>query len=101
MKLVYTEQAVNSLQEVLEFLSTVQHIPDEKILEIRNQILDAVDALLEHPSIGQEEPFWVNLGWQHRRLVEGHYKIIYRVEDEYIYITDIFDSLQDPDKMKG
>lgn len=41
MKLVYTEQAVNSLQEVLEFLSEVQHIPDEKILEIRNQILDA------------------------------------------------------------
>jgi len=86
---------------VLEFLSAVQHIPDEKILEIRNQILDAVDALLEHPSIGQEEPFLVNLGRHYRRLVEGHYKIIYRIEDEYIYITDIFDSRQDPDKMKG
>lgn len=86
---------------MLEFLSAVQHIPDEKILEIRNQILDAVDALLEHPSIGQEEPFLVNLGWHYRRLVEGHYKIIYRIEDEYIYITDIFDSCQDPDKMKG
>ena len=101
MKLVYTEQAVNSLQEVLEFLSAVQHIPDEKILEIRNQILDAVDALLEHPSIGQEEPFLVSLGRYYWRLVEGHYKIIYRIEGEYIYITDIFDSLQDPDKMKG
>lgn len=100
MKLVYTEQAVNSLREVLEFLSEVQHIPDEKILEIRNQILDAADALLEHPSIGQEEPFLVNLGRQHRRLVEGHYKIIYRIEGEYIYITDIFDSRQDPDKMQ-
>jgi len=43
----------------------------------------------------------VNLGWHYRRLVEGHYKIIYRIEDEYIYITDIFDSCQDPDKMKG
>ena len=30
-----------------------------------------------------------------------HYKIIYRVVGEYIYVTDIFDSRQDPDKMKG
>jgi hypothetical protein len=37
----------------------------------------------------------------HRRLVESHYKIIYRVVGEYIYVTDIFDSRQDPDKMKG
>ena len=37
----------------------------------------------------------------HRRLIESHFKIIYRVIGDCIYITDIFDSRQDADKMKG
>lgn len=41
------------------------------------------------------------MGKEHRRIIEGHYKIIYRVEGQAIYITDIFDSRQDPNKMKG
>lgn len=42
-----------------------------------------------------------HLGKLHRRIIEGNYKIIYRVEGENIYITDIFDSRQNPDKMRG
>lgn len=45
--------------------------------------------------------FLEHLGLGHRRLIESHYKIIYRVVGEYIYVTDIFDSRQDPEKMKG
>ena len=41
----------------------------------------------------------LNLG--HRRIVTDHYKIIYRIEDQVIYITDIFDTRQNPGKMKG
>ena len=48
-----------------------------------------------------EGPFLEHLGLGHRPIIEGHFKIIYKVEGEYIYITDIFDSRQDPDKMKG
>ncbi len=76
-------------------------VSHEKLIEIRNQILDTADTLLSQPLKGQSEPFLEHMELDHRRLVEGHYKIIYRVEEEYIYITDIFDSRQDPDKMKG
>lgn len=99
MKLVYTEQALFSLEEELNFIAA--KVPHEKLLEIRNKILDAADKLLLHPLQGQEETFLVHLGLGHRRLVVSHYKIIYRITEEYIYITDIFDSRQDPDKMKG
>ncbi len=99
MKLVYTEQALNSFEDVLVFLAPkVQH---EKLNEIRNRILNAADTLLQHPLKGQLEPNLKHLRLYHRRIIEGHYKIIYRVTKEYIYITDIFDSRQDPDKMKG
>ncbi|MCL4484092.1 MAG: type II toxin-antitoxin system RelE/ParE family toxin [Bacteroidetes bacterium] len=99
MKLVYTEQALASLEEALEFIAT--KISHEKLIEIRDRILDKADTLLLQPFNGQKEPFLEHLGLGHRRLVESHYKIIYRVVGEYIYVTDIFDSRQDPDKMKG
>lgn len=35
----------------------------------------------------------------HRRLVVGHFKIIYRILPGEIIVLDIFDSRQDPDRM--
>jgi toxin ParE1/3/4 len=98
MKLVYTEQALVSLKESLDLIAP--KVSHEKLIEIRDRILDTADTLLLHPLKGQKEPFLEHLGLGHRRLVESHYKIIYRVEGEHIYVTDIFDSRQDPDKMK-
>jgi toxin ParE1/3/4 len=99
MKLVYTEQALISLEEVLEFIAP--KISYEKLIEIRDKILDTTETLLEQPLAGQKEYLLEHLQLGHRRIVEGHYKIIYKVVGEYIYITDIFDSRQDPAKMKG
>ena len=99
MKLVYTEQALISLEETLEFIAL--SVSQEKLIEIRNRILDRADTLLKQPLIGQKEPFLDHLGLGHRRLIEGHCKIIYKVVSDCIYITDIFDSRQDPEKMKG
>ncbi len=99
MKLVYTEQALFSLEETLNFIAP--KVTYEKLIETRDKILDTADTLLEQPLQGQTEPYLEHLGLGHRRIIEGHYKIIYKVVGEYIYITDIFDSRQDPDKMKG
>lgn len=99
MKLVYTEQALTSLEEALEFIAP--KVSFGKLMEIRDKILDKADTLLLNPLKGQKEPYLEHLGLNHRRIVQSHYKIIYRIIGEYIYITDIFDSRQDPDKMKG
>jgi toxin ParE1/3/4 len=98
MKLVYTEQALESLIETLEFVAP--KVTEEKLKIIRAKILDVADSLLKNPLKGQKEPYLEHLGLGHRRLVENHYKIIYRIEGDYIYITDVFDSRQDPEKMK-
>ena len=89
MKLVYTEQALVSLEESLEFIAP--KVTHEKLIEIRDRILDTADTLLLQPLKGQKEPQLEHLDLDHRRIIESHYKIIYRVVGEYIYITDIFD----------
>lgn len=99
MKLFYTRQALASLQECLDFFPP--EVSSEKVNEIRDQILAKADRLLNNPTIGQQEEYLEHMGQSHRRIIEGNYKIIYRVEGENIYITDIFDSRQDPYKMKG
>lgn len=72
-----------------------------KFIAISDRILDTAEALLKQPFMGQEEPMLEYLGSGHRRLIVGHCNIIYKVVDEYIYNTDIFDSRQDSEKMKG
>lgn len=99
MKLFYTRRALESLQECLDFFP--HDVPSEKVNEIRDQILAKADKLLQNPNIGQREEYLEHLGKSHRRIIEGNYKIIYRIEGESIYITDIFDSRQNPDKMRG
>jgi toxin ParE1/3/4 len=99
MKLLYTEQAIESLNEALDFIAP--KVTNKKLSEIRNQILDKADTLIDQPLKGQIEPLFEHLNLEHRRLVEGNYKIIYRIDGSIIYVTDIFDSRQDPSKMKG
>ena len=99
MKLVYTEQAVASLQECMDFF--LHEVPSEKVNEIRDKILAKADKLLANPYIGQQEEYLEHVGQSHRRVIEGNYKIIYKIEGDAIFVTDIFDSRQDPAKMKG
>jgi toxin ParE1/3/4 len=61
----------------------------------------AVTRLLEQfPFGGQVEPWLAHKGLGHRRVVVGNYKVVYRVHQEEVRILDVFDSRQDPWKMK-
>lgn len=99
MKIQYTEQSLISLQESLDFIS--KDVSLEKLIEIRDQILNSTDILLKYPKLGKKEEYLEHLKLGHRRIIEGHYKIIYRTDKSIIYITDIFDTRQEPKKMKG
>jgi plasmid stabilization system protein ParE len=83
----------------LEFIAP--HVSNETLEITRNKIVDRADKLVKNPSSGRREEYLEHLGLNHRRVIESHYKIIYRIIAQTIYITDIFDSRQDPVKMKG
>lgn len=67
--------------------------------KIRANILKKALLLRSLPEIGQEEETLKKLKLGHRYLVEGNYKIIYRIIGEKILVTDIFDTRQNPNKM--
>lgn len=99
MRLVMTESAWRSLDQAIYVLSV--RWDDRVVDRIVAEIWEHIDIVLQYPLGGQLEEDLAELGRQHRRMVCGHFKIIYFVEGEDLYVTDIFDSRQDPGKMKG
>ena len=98
MKGIYfTEQALGSLEEILSFLSCTMH--EDAVLRVRDKIIAQIETLQQHPYKGQQEEYLKHIELGHRRLIADRYKIIYRILEKSIYITDIFDTRQDPSKM--
>lgn len=98
MKVLYTEQSFESLEEIKKLLSK-NHNP-KKVEEIRTKILNKAESLVDFSERGQIEESLLSLNKGHRYILEKHTKIIYRVIGKIIYITDFFDTRQDPSKMK-
>lgn len=47
--------------------------------------------------MGAIEALLAELGLEHRYIVEENFKIIYRIAEETIYITDIFNTRRSPE----
>ena len=70
--------------------------------KLRKAIVVKTKLLAKNPQMGQIEEYLLNLNQDHRYLVvESKYKLIYLVKERIIYITDIFDTRQNPDKIRG
>jgi toxin ParE1/3/4 len=98
MRLVVTEPAKLRLKEIHDYYK--ENVSIKVADKIKSGIISKLKYIEANPQIGQEEEFLKELGLGHRRMVEGNYKIIYRISSDIIYVTDIFDSRQDPIKMK-
>ena len=97
MKVIWTDFASNSLFEIYKYY---KEEANESIAQrIKFKIFSATRQLKKHPLSGQVETNLQKLGEDHRYLVEGNYKIIYKRIKEGILITDVFDTRQDPVKI--
>ncbi|MBK6266386.1 type II toxin-antitoxin system RelE/ParE family toxin [Marivirga sp. S37H4] len=101
MKVILTEQSLIRLEKSLRFYLEELEIPEAQVIKIKNRLIGKAKTLSKSPHKGQYEPYLSKLKQGHRRLIEGNFKIIYRVEGNTIYIVDFFDSRDDPKKMKG
>lgn len=99
MRLVVTEPAKLHLREIHDYYK--QFVSKKIADKIKRGIIEKLKTLKDNPRIGQKEEFFEHLKLNHHRLVHGNYKIVYRIEAETIFVTDIFDARQNPDKILG
>jgi plasmid stabilization system protein ParE len=97
MKVYWTKFALNSLSEVYKYYKINVSITIAN--NIRQGILSSTNQLEKHTLSGQIEENLLNLGKGHRYIIRGNYKIIYNIQNQKVYVTDVFDTRQNPDKI--
>ena len=100
MKVRFTANSRRRLQQIRSYHTKNGNA--SKGRKISKAIFREAKKLEDHPYLGQEEEQLQELEQGHRYLlVDKLYKVIYRIISPFIFITDIFDTRQDPDNMKG
>ena len=97
MLIIWTKPAKKDLRKIFNYFKLKVSINLAR--KITNSIL-AKTSILETHNIGVKEQVLAQLQQEHRYIIEGNYKIIYLIKDSAVYITHVFDSRQNPDKLK-
>lgn len=91
---IWSVFASENLKEIYQYH---KKIANERVAtKIKRMIFDSTRLLTMQPNSGQIE-FWLeSLEEEHRYLVVGNYKIVYKKVSEGVLITDVFDTRQNP-----
>jgi len=97
MKIIWTDFAIENLKDIFDYYSNKAN---KKVAhKIRKQILASTKQLINNAKSGQIELNLKKLNQNHRYIVCGNYKVIYKIQNNKIIINDIFDGRQNPIKM--
>ena len=98
MKVFWTKFALDSLFDIYKYYKN--NVRVNIACNIRDSILSSTNQLEKHSLSGQNEEFLIDLDEGHRYIIRGNYKIIYKIQNQKVYVTDVFDTRQSPDKIK-
>ena len=97
MHVTWTLPAKYRLKEI--FLYYKHHATLQTANKITTSLLNATKALSANPKMGNREKLLQHKKEEYRYLVEGNYKIIYKINSKAIFIIDVFDCRQNPKKL--
>ena len=97
MNVFWTKFALNSLSAIYKYYKV--NVSLTIATNIRDGILSSTNQLEKHSLSGQIEVNLLDLEKGHRYIIRGNYKIIYMIQNRNVYVTDVFDTRQNPDKL--
>src|SRR5437016_3336445 len=97
MKIIWSTRALKDIDLILDYYSSVATW--KVAAEITNRIYARAGQLIDFPLSGPRQFIRNRSKKGLRYLVEGNYKIIYRIVENEIHIETIFDTRQNPKKM--
>ena len=97
MEVIITDFAKSQLKAI--FIYYAAEVSETTASKLIDKIINSINELERLPSIGTKEPLLAELESNHKYIIAGNYKIIFLRANEIIYITDIFDCRQNPNKI--
>ncbi|HYF67738.1 MAG TPA: type II toxin-antitoxin system RelE/ParE family toxin [Ohtaekwangia sp.] len=98
VKVIWSTEALVDLEIIYDFLAERSQQAAQSVIE---KILSRVRQIETFPESGAKQVVLKNTDKDYRYLVEGNYKIIYRITDQQAYIATVFDTRYNPDKLKA
>jgi len=96
IQVIWTDESLNDLEVINDFLSEKSVKAAKKIVQ---SILERTRQLETFPKSGSLQETDKALSRSYRYLAEGHYKIIYSLDEKALYVEAIVDTRQGPDKL--
>ena len=93
----WSTEALVDLETIYDFLAERSQSSAQNVVE---KLLSRSRQIETFPESGVEQRELQRADRQYRYLVEGNYKIIYRVSGQHAYIAAVFDTRINPDKLK-
>lgn len=99
-KIIWSEFAETQLDEIYAYYK--QNAGQRAAQKLLHEIINEPKKLIQSPQIGQEEELLKERKINYRYLVFKNYKLIYSIDTEngFIKIADVFDTRQNPPKLK-
>lgn len=95
---VWSDSAIQELRDIYDYYN---HKAGKKVAdEITNSIVDMTINLEDAPRLGQTEELLTSFNREVRYLINGNYKIVYLLEENFATIATVFDCRQNPKKLK-
>jgi toxin ParE1/3/4 len=100
MKIAWSHFAETQLDEIYDYY--LKKAGEKTASSLVVSIIRHADYLCENPKAGQEEELLKDRKTEYRYIVYKNYKIIYSVDEQlqFIKIADVFDTRQNPVKIK-
>ena len=98
---VVTRFAITQINFIYNYYCFYVSVKVAKML--KSQIIASIKTLKKVDVEWQEDIYLADLNKNHKRLICGNYKIIYYFVpiENIVYVTDVFDSRQDPFNENG
>ncbi len=99
-EIIWSNFAEKELDRIFKYYSEVASVSIAK--KILHKLISEPNKLLVNPNLGQREEFLMHRAVEYRYLIYKQFKLIYSVDfkKKWIKIADVFDSRQNPQKMK-
>ena len=99
MKVTVSPEALRRFRETISLYRT--YMTKREVAERSVQVKEVLRSLKESAGHGdfEDQLEMPADGIRYRSMITGHFKVVYRVVDEVVQVSDIFDSRQDPGKM--
>ena len=96
-EIIWSDEALQDLDLIHTFLAEKSFRAAQDIIF---NIIERTRQLKSFPQSGQIQEAFTKTEFQYHYIVEGNYKIIYRLSETGIIINAVFDTRRDPEKLK-